>query len=175
MEHPFNNRKGTSTMKKTILAATLSLSLTPFSAFAVAPGGPNCGWGNMLFEGQQGLAIHVIASLVNGTSYNASLGMTLGTNGCSADGTLTYGGQNLLQTSEFMDDIAHDIALGEGEALDALAVLVGIAPEDRTTFAQVTHENFQTIFPSADATTEEVLKAIGEVMKTNEKLAKYVS
>jgi len=162
-------------MKKTILAATLSLSLTPFSAFAAAPGGPSCGWGNMLFEGQKGLAIHLIASIINGTSGNASFGMTLGTNGCSTDGALSYGGQNLLQTSEFMEDIAHDIALGEGEALDALALLVGIAPEDRTTFAQVTHENFQTIFPSADATTEEILKAIGEVMKTNEKLAKYVS
>mgnify|MGYP001145943503 CR=1 FL=1 len=162
-------------MKKTILAATLSLSLTPLSAFAVAPGGPNCGWGNMLFEGEKGLGIHLIASLVNGRPSGELVRMTLGTNGCSTDGALTYNGQNLLQASEFMDDNAHDIALGEGEALDALALLVGIAPEDRSTFAQVTHENFQTIFPSPDATTEEVLKAIGEVMKTNEQLAKYVS
>ena len=162
-------------MKKTILAAALALTMAPLTASAVAPGGPNCGWGNMLFEGQSGLAIHLIASIVNGTSGNGSIGMTLGTNGCSSDGALTYGGQNLLDTAEFMDDIAHDIALGEGEALDALALLVGIAPVDRATFAQVTHDNFQTIFPSADTNAEEVLKAIGEVMKTNEQLAKYVS
>lgn len=162
-------------MKKLILSAALSLSLAPLTASAVAPGGPDCGWGNMLFEGQSGMPIHLIASLVNGTSYNASFGMTFGTNGCSTDGVLTYGGENMLQAAAFMDDIARDIARGEGEALDALAVLAGIAPQDRALFAQVTHDNFELIFPSADVSTEEVLKTVGEIMKGNTVLSKYVS
>lgn len=39
-------------MKKTLIAAALLGAST--SAMAVAPGGPGCGWGNMLFEGKSG-------------------------------------------------------------------------------------------------------------------------
>ncbi|WP_421711940.1 DUF3015 family protein [Alcanivorax sp.] len=67
-------------MKKTLIAATLLGAST--SAMAVAPGGPGCGWGNMLFEGNSGLPMHLLATIVNGTSGNATFGMTTGTNGC---------------------------------------------------------------------------------------------
>ena len=75
-------------MMKRILLGSL-LSIASLSAFAQAPGGPNCGWGNMLFEGQSGLPAHFVASTTNGTSGNATFGMTSGTNGCSTKGTLT--------------------------------------------------------------------------------------
>lgn len=39
---------------KRILLGTL-IAAASLNAFAEAPGGPNCGWGNMLFEGQKGL------------------------------------------------------------------------------------------------------------------------
>ena len=80
---------------KRILLGTL-MTIASASAFAVAPGGPNCGWGNMLFKGQSGLPSHFVASTTNGTSGNATFGMTSGTNGCSTNGTLTYGGKPLL-------------------------------------------------------------------------------
>ena len=81
-------------MKKTLIAAALLGAST--SAMAVAPGGPGCGWGNMLFEGQSGMPMHLLATLVNGTTGNATFGMTTGTNGCDTSGALTYSGQSLL-------------------------------------------------------------------------------
>ena len=57
-------------MKKTLIAAALLGAST--SAMAVAPGGPGCGWGNMLFEGQSGMPMHLLATLVNGTTGNAT-------------------------------------------------------------------------------------------------------
>ncbi|RLA46625.1 MAG: hypothetical protein DRR06_04650, partial [Gammaproteobacteria bacterium] len=74
------------------MAGVIALAALPSLAFAEAPGGPDCGWGNMLFKGESGLGSHMIASTTNGTSGNATFGMTSGTNGCSANGTLTYGG-----------------------------------------------------------------------------------
>jgi hypothetical protein len=160
-------------MKKLLIGAVLMGSTS--AAMAVAPGGPDCGWGNMLFEGQSGLGPHLIASITNGTSYNATFGMTTGTNGCSVDGTLTYGGQAMVNLTNVMDEFVADAAQGEGEAMTAVAVSMGIAPEDRDHFAQAIHSNFDSIFASADATAEEVYGNIVNVMKADQRLAKYAA
>ena len=47
-------------MKKII--AGLFLLGSSSVAFADAAGGPNCGWGNMLFEGQSGPAPHILSA-----------------------------------------------------------------------------------------------------------------
>jgi hypothetical protein len=139
---------------------------------AEAPGGPNCGWGNMLLDGQSGLGSHVIASITNGTSGNATFGMTSGTNGCSSNGTLTYGGKSLV--GAVMDEFGEDVARGDGEALTAVAVAMGVAEQDRPLFKSVMHDNFATLFPSADVTAEQVSETIVELMRANTQLAAYV-
>jgi hypothetical protein len=160
-------------MKKLILgAALLGSALT---VHAEAPGGPGCGWGNMLLQGQSGLAMHILAITTNGTSGNGTFGMTSGTNGCSTDGKLTYGGKSMIGMSAIMDEFVADAASGEGEALNAVAVSMGIERTDRAVFAQAVHSNFNTIFPSADVTAEQVMAAIIEVMKADARLAKYVA
>lgn len=160
-------------MKKLLICALLLTSSS--LAMAEAPGGPDCGWGNMLFKGQSGLGPHAMASLTNGTSGNATFGMTTGTNGCASDGTLTYGGSPLLGMNGVLDEFVEDAANGEGEALNAVAVSMGIQEEDRSVFAEVVHNNFDTIFTSADMTAEEVYISLLNVMKTDERLSKYVS
>lgn len=159
-------------MKKTIIAAALLGSSV--GAHAVAPGGPGCGWGNMLFEGQSGMPMHLLATLVNGTSGNATFGMTSGTNGCDTSGDLTYGGQNLLQTAGVLEEVAEDIAAGQGEALTALSVALGVAAEDRSHFNQLMHQNFTAIFSSEDVTAEDVAERIASVMKQDGRLAAYI-
>lgn len=159
-------------MKKIVLAATLALSST--SAFAVAPGGPDCGWGNMLFDGQSGLGVHLAASIVNGTSGNATFGMTFGTNGCDTTGTLTYGGQNMLSMNGVLEEVAQDAAIGEGEALTALSVSMGIKQEDRSHFNQLMHDHFASIFTSESVTAGEVMDNIIAVMSNDEKMSKYL-
>jgi hypothetical protein len=140
---------------------------------AEAPGGPNCGWGNMLMDGQSGLGAHIIASITNGSTGNATFGMTTGTNGCSANGTLTYGGKSLV--GAVMDEFGEDVARGDGEALTAVAVSMGISESDRPLFKSVMHQNFTTLFPSQDVTADQVTSSIVEIMRANEQLAKYVS
>jgi hypothetical protein len=157
---------------KRILIGSL-LAMTSLSALAEAPGGPSCGWGNMLFEGQRGLPSHFIASTTNGTSGNATFGMTSGTNGCSTDGALTYGGRSLLALNGMLDELSEDMAKGEGEALTTYAVLLGVAEQDRAHFAAVTHSHFSEIFSSADITAEQVHAATLNIIKRDNRLAKY--
>ena len=157
-------------MKKAIISAALLTASS--SVFAVAPGGPDCGWGNMLFDGDSG-PVHFLASTTNGTSGNKTFGMTSGTNGCSMDGALTYGGKSMV--GSIMDEFSEDVARGNGEALNAVAVAYGIDKSDRDAFASTMHENFAVIFPSENVTAEEVMTSMNEVMKADPRLAKYVA
>ncbi|VFT32400.1 Protein of uncharacterised function (DUF3015) [Pseudomonas aeruginosa] len=133
------------------------LSLGSMTAHADAAGGNGCGWGNMVFEGQRGLFPHLLATTTNGTSGNATFGMTSGTNGCNTNARLGYGGRSIFAMNGMLDNIAEDMAKGQGEALDAYAVLLGVEAKDRAHFAQVTQQHFGEIFASKDATGEQVL------------------
>ena len=159
-------------MKKTIIAAVLLGSAA--GAHADAAGGPGCGWGNMLFEGQSGMPMHLLATLVNGTSGNATFGMTTGTNGCDTSGSLTYSGKSLLAMNGVLEEVAMDMATGQGEALTALSLSLGVPAEDRTHFNQVMHQNFSVIFSRDDVTASEVADQISAVMQADEILAKHI-
>ena len=158
-------------MKKVI--AGLVLISASSVANAGAAGGGGCGWGQALFEGQTGTATHVLAGITNAITGNNTFGMTTGTNGCSTTGTLSYGGENIV--SAIMDEFSEDVARGEGDAMNTVAVVYGVDVQDRDTFAKVMHENFTTLFPSEDVTAEEMMASIEEVMKADTTLSKYVA
>jgi len=158
---------------KITLAAALLLA-TSHSAMAVAPGGENCGWGNMILEGKSGLANHMLAATTNGTSGNATFGMTFGTNGCSVDGELTYGGERLAWFDNILDEYSTAVAIGHGEALNAVAVMMGIEQQDRLHFDAVMHNNFEQLFPAVDTTAQQVLDSMLVLMAEDATLSKYV-
>ena len=160
-------------MKKLIIAATIMG--TSALANAGAAGGDNCGWGNMILEGKSGLPVHLLATSINGTSGNATFGMTSGTNGCSTDGSLTYGGKSLLSMNGFLNEVSEDIAMGEGEALSALIVSMGVQQQDRQHFKTVAHQNFDKIFTHQDITVEEFSSNLNSVMEADTRLSQYAS
>lgn len=160
-------------MKRTLLGLVLAGS--SLNAFAGAAGGDGCGWGQMLFEGQSGTPTHVLAITTNGTSANNTFGVTSGTNGCSSNGTISYGGKKIVDVSMLMDEFSEDVARGDGEVLTSVAVSLGVKPEDRAHFKQAMHENFNTLFPSADVTSDQLLESMWVVMKNDKTLSVYVS
>ena len=156
---------------KRMLAGLILLSGSSV-VMAGAAGGEGCGWGNALFAGQSGTATHVLAGITNVTFGNNTFGMTSGTNGCSTTGTLSYSGKNAV--SAIMNEFSEDVARGEGDALSTVAVLYGVEPADRDTFANVMHENFAVLFPSEDVTVDEMIVSMEDVMKADPTLAKYL-
>ncbi|WP_263260245.1 DUF3015 domain-containing protein [Pseudomonas sp. RIT-PI-S] len=160
-------------MKRILLGSLFTVA--SLHAFAQAPGGPDCGWGNMLFEGQRGTPAHFLASTTNGTSGNATFGMTSGTNGCNTSGALTYGGKSWIAMNGMMDELSEDMAKGQGEALTTYAVVLGVQPEDRAYFSSVTHQHFGDIFKTADVTAEDVHANTLNVLKSDPRLAKYAT
>jgi len=158
-------------MKKLVAGFILASAST--MANAGAAGGAGCGWGQALFDGQSGTASHVLAGITNAFSGNNTFGMTTGTNGCSVSGTLSYGGQSVV--SAIMNEFSEDVARGEGDALNTVAVVYGVEAQDRDQFAKVMHENFTTLFPSEEVTAEEMMASIESLMKADAELNKYVA
>ncbi len=159
-------------MKK-IIAGLVLISASSVANAGAAGGDGGCGWGNALFKGQSGTAPHVLAITTNNTSGNHTFGITTGTNGCSASGKLGYGGTSVV--SSIMDEFSEDVARGEGDAMNTVAVVYGVEAQDRETFAKVMHENFATLFPNEDVTAEDMIASIEEVMKNDATLNKYVA
>lgn len=160
-------------MKKTIIAA--ALLGTSMAGHATAPGGGGCGWGNLLFEGKEGQAMHAFAWVGNNIlTSNQAFGITSGTNGCETGGKLTYSGQNLLVMEGVLEEVAADMAVGEGEALTALSVALGVPAQERSHFNRVMHESFTVIFPSEDVTAEQVAARIATVMEQDGRLSAFI-
>jgi len=156
---------------KIMLAGLVLLSGS--SVAMASAGGDGCGWGNALFVGQCGTGPHVLAATTNNTFGNNTFGMTFGTNGCSVAGKLSYGGKNVV--SAIMNEFSEDVARGEGDALNTVAVLYGVEPTDRDTFASVMHENFAVLFPNEDVTVDEMIVSMENVMKADPTLTKYLA
>ena len=159
-------------MKKFLVAVALSVCST--SVFAQAAGGNGCGWGQMLFDGQSGGATHILGMTTNGSSFNNTFGVTTGTNGCSASGTIKYGGKSMVAVGQHMDEFSEDVARGDGEVLTAVAVTLGVAPEDRAYFKETMRANFTKLFPTEDVTQEDVLASMWEVLEQDEVLNDYI-
>jgi len=79
----------------------------------------------------------------------------------------------MVNLSPIMDEFTEDVARGHGDALDAVAVMIGVEPQDRAAFAETMHENFAVIFPNENVTSGEALYSINTVMKNDERLVKY--
>ncbi|SFR58188.1 Protein of unknown function [Marinobacter daqiaonensis] len=153
-------------MKKLIAGAIL------LGASSLAFAQPGCGVGAMVWKGQSGIAPHVLAATTNGIFGNQTLGMTTGTLGCQTN-------QSVQSMAMYMDSnidkVARDMSRGSGENLDTLSVLLGVDEADRSEFNRLLQDNFASIFPTSDTTSNQAVDAIVALLEQHERLSKYVA
>ncbi|MCO7223586.1 DUF3015 family protein [Pleionea sp. CnH1-48] len=155
-------------MKK-LIASVAVLSL---SSMAYAGSGPGCGLGASLFKGKSGVGSHVSAATTNGTSGNQTFGMTSGTSGCNTSQSIQFAS---LYMEKNVDKVAVDMSKGEGEALNALAELLGISTEHKAEFNTLVKDNFNQIFTSEKTTSGQAMDNMVALMKQSETLKQYAS
>src|SRR3954468_7207201 len=155
-------------MKKVLAVAAIA-AVFPLSAMADNIG--SCGWGTKLFDGQSGTAPQVLAVTTNGTSGNQTFGITSGTSGCTQDGTVKSSWKTALFIDGNKQALARDMSVGSGEALDSLALLMGVETSDRDAFNSTAKSNMGRIF--AKDGTPEILAALRQVLADNAQLARY--
>jgi len=159
-------------MRKVIVLAAVA-ALFPAAALAQQNNVGSCGWGTKLFDGQSGIFPQGAAGITNGTFFNQTFGVSFGTSGCTQDGTV----RSTWKTAMFIDGnkerLARDMSVGEGEALESLAHLLGVQEADRAAFNRIARDNMHRIFPSDNAGTEQVVSELRAVLMSDAKLARY--
>ena len=155
-------------MKKLMAVAAIAAAF-PLSAMADNVG--SCGWGSKLFDGQSGTPPQVLAMTTNGFMGNNTFGVTFGTSGCTQDGTVKSSWKTALFIDGNKDKLARDMSVGSGEALDSLALLMGVEAQDRDAFNRAAKSNMGRIF--AKDATPEIMAALRQVLADNAQLARY--
>jgi hypothetical protein len=119
-----------------------------------------CGLGTMVFEGQDGLASQTFAATTNGTFGNQTFGMTSGTSNCEKPASFSSNKKLNEFVSANMDNLAMDIARGNGEYLNTLAILAEVPESKHVVFYRQLQSNFSSIYTSDKVTHIDVLNNI---------------
>ncbi|HAS61325.1 MAG TPA: hypothetical protein DCS35_01395 [Vibrio sp.] len=159
-------------MKKLLAVAALAATL-PLSQVAMADQDIGCGLGTMIFDGKSGKVFKVLGATTNGTSGNQTFGITFGTLGCDGNGTISSSEKLALFIDGNMDNLARDIAKGEGETLATLSEVWGVQEADKATFNTLAQENFAEVFKSENVTSQEVFANLNNLVAQNDALAGY--
>ena len=132
-----------------------------------------CGVGTEIWKGKTGLPFKLLASSTNGMLFQ-SVSITFGLLNCSdGTGAVTASAQTRHFAAISFDNIARDAALGGGESLDTLSALLEVDAADRAAFARLAQENFDELFPSDHATSNEMLVTLDRLMRQDERLSIY--
>jgi hypothetical protein len=111
-------------------------------------------------QGNDGLVFQVLAATTNGTSGNQTFGMTSGTSNCEKPSRFVSIERINTYVADNMDNLANDIARGDGEYLNTLAVLMDVPENSRAGFYEKLQNNFSRIYPSTDISSLDVVKNI---------------
>jgi len=141
------------------------LSMAVMACFMLAAGtvyadNVGCGFGRMFMKGKTGKVNEILAATTNGTSGSQTFAITSGTAGYKEGQTI---GVNLVEeyVAQNMDNLATDIAKGDGEYVDTLASLMKVS--NKVDFKAKLKTNFNNIYTSDGITSKEVVANINNI------------
>jgi hypothetical protein len=116
----------------------------------------------------------VLAVTTNGSLGNQTFGITSGTLGCTKNGLVKSPSEVRMLVVSSLDNLARDVARGEGETLKSLATAMKVEDSDQGAMFTALQGNFTRIFSSENVTADEVIVSINAVMEEDAVLARYV-
>ncbi|MBK3332356.1 DUF3015 domain-containing protein [Persephonella atlantica] len=150
-------------MKK-VLAGILGAAVIALPSFAVNKENVGCGLGYMLFkDAPDSTLFEILAVTTNGTFGNQTFGITTGTLECKQPEKVVKNDRLFKFVTENMDQLAADIASGNGEALDTVAELMNIPVDKRDAFYRKLQANFDKIYSSETVQSADVIDRIVEI------------
>jgi hypothetical protein len=150
-------------MKKILLIAVGAMLMASGAAYAGAPkDNCGCGWGTQLLAGKDSALMQAFAAITNGCLGNQTFGITFGSAGCKKAKSFASNEELNRFVADNLDNLARDVAAGQGEYLDSLAELMEIPSADRPGFNLRLHQHYSQIFANA-ADHADVLDNIAKV------------
>ncbi len=134
--------------------------------WAVDPKNTGCGLGSIVWEGENGLFSQTFAATTNGTFGNQTFGITSGTSNCEQYKTITYNKKVDTFVADNMDNLATDIARGQGEYLNTLVLLMEVPDARKAAFCSHLQTHFSDIYTSDKVTYSDVVKNLLAITAT---------
>jgi hypothetical protein len=128
-------------------------------------GTAGCGLGSMAFGNQPG-AVQILAATTNGLFGTQTFGITSGTSNCGKSVFAMEGTKVFIEGNK--EALAKDAARGSGETIVTLAYIAQC--KDTAQVGAALQRSYGSLFPSADASTEQVRDAVIEVLRTDKAL-----
>jgi hypothetical protein len=156
-------------MRKVLALAILALALPALAANSTEQaikgtgtyGTAGCGLGSLAFGNQRG-GVQIFAATTNSLFGTQTFGMTSGTSNCGPS-VFAMGTKNFVEANR--EAVAKDISRGQGESIGALTVINGC--QDSHGVGAALQRNFGAIFPSEQASSDEITKAILETLHSD--------
>lgn len=159
-------------MKRNITLGVI-LALAPVSMALAASNNVGCGVGSIIFKGQSGVAPQVLAVTTNGILGNQTFGISSGTLGCATDGVVDTPAKVSMFIDTNMDKLAQDMSVGNGEALNSLADLIGIDDAAKARFFSMAKTHFGEIVSSDRVSAQDMMAALNRLLAADQDLAIY--
>lgn len=149
-------------MKRALLGIIVFvLILTTSSAFAIERkyGTAGCGLGSMLLGDEPGM-VQILAVILNGIAGNQTFGISSGTLNCEKQAKFSSNEKLNHFVVVNIDNLAKDVAMGQGESLETLAEIMGIPAMERSVVYSKLQANFSNIFTSETVEAANVIDNI---------------
>jgi len=157
---------------KLVRIAALGLIAAVYSVSAYAVGDAGCGLGHLAWQGNNGKLAQILAATTNGTFGSQTFGITTGTSGCTSKGLVKVEHEQEYFANINRDTLYIEMSRGQGENLNALAALMGCAPETMKDFGKFTQANYSVIFPTEATSGAEMLTNLKSRISRDSKLSK---
>ena len=137
--------------------------------------GPGCGLGKLAwsdFKRQKDIAPQVLMATTNGTFGSQTFGISFGTSGCTNDGKVWAEHKTEVFVAATIENLAGDMARGQGEHLTSLAILLGVPTDHQQIFSTLVQERYRELIGRGETSPSALIKALDEAMAGRPSVAK---
>ena len=150
------------------LTAIILLFWTIGVAFGAHPdNGPGCGLGKLAwsdYPNQQSILAEVLQSTTNGTFGAQTFGISSGTSGCTNNGTIFASEKVNVFAAVNFDNLAQEMAQGQGEHLTSLATLMGIPADQHPIFFTMAQEKYTMLIQAGENPSQALIQALYQLL-----------
>ena len=130
-----------------------------------------CGLGYLLLSNQDnGKVTQVLGSTTNGTFGTQTFGISSGTSGCTEDGAVKVARATAVFADVNLASLRQEMSAGQGEYVTTFASLLGASEATRPQMVRFFQSEYQTLFPNAQTSSDEMLKTLSEKLATHPEL-----
>lgn len=164
-------------MKKIVLLGVVGVFMAMQAGLAMAANpdtGPGCGLGKLAWQNypnQKTIGVQTMEATTNGLMGNQTFGISSGTSGCTNDGKFWAQEKVNVFAALNFENLAQDMAQGQGEHLASLATLMGVPASQQPAFFAMTQEKYASLMSAGETSPVALVKALNDAVATHPMLA----